>query len=486
VSALNLPAVWTEQPQDPVEPDWSNSLTRGLIFLMLPAFNRDLSGVTPIPFTDKGTAGNGVGSSLHMDRVGNDYAFQRAGQLVGALANSTLISVFSLGDLPVDYSEYPIYGEGVSGDANAFRLTVIANNPPVSQIYIKGDAGGDLPLYTNIALTRGPQFIGYTRNPGQAQGYSQVETSSYGGGASNSFTNAGNSIRIGGAAGKGSYQGAIHLIAAWNRDLSPTEMRSLRENPWQLFQPTSRRLIVSASGGANTAVNPGVGSVAITGYAPTLTKSASILPSAGLVTLTGYAPSVSQFLVIAPSAGSIALTGYGPTIFQLVNVAPTAGSMAFAGFAPTLTQPVGLAPSNGPMTIAGYAPALTQLSGVIAGSGSLALAGYAPTLAQPHAVNAAIGSLSVAGQTPSIIQTVNQSVSAGPAQIIVSGLAPTLAQSSNAVVRPGAGVVGLAGWSPTVNVAPQFRPAGDHWQVDPRGAGWLVDARSTHCTVEPR
>ena len=72
--------------------------------------------------------------------------------------------------------------------------------------------------------------------------------------------------------------------------------------------------------GGGTSVAPGVGSVAITGFAPTISQTAGF-------TLT-------------PGVGSVALTGYVPTLVQTANqaIAVVVGSIAIAGFAPVVSQ----------------------------------------------------------------------------------------------------------------------------------------------------
>jgi len=94
------------------------------------------------------------------------------------------------------------------------------------------------------------------------------------------------------------------------------------------------------TGGA-TNLTPGVGTLAITGFAPTVaqTVNQALTPSAGALTLTGFAPTLAQPQAVTPSVGALAVTGYAPTLAQSANqtLTPNAGALTLTGFAPTVT-----------------------------------------------------------------------------------------------------------------------------------------------------
>jgi hypothetical protein len=147
--------------------------------------------------------------------------------------------------------------------------------------------------------------------------------------------------------------------------------RQLLANPWQLFldQPRLPWVAEAAGGSTDTPINPGVGALALTGYAPTLAQTANqaLTPGVGSIGVTGYAPTITQGVTtdIAPGVGTLALTGYAPTLAQTANQAlvPDAGVMSITGYAPTITQAAtspNLTPDVGQITITGYAPLVTQ------------------------------------------------------------------------------------------------------------------------------
>lgn len=101
-----------------------------------------------------------------------------------------------------------------------------------------------------------------------------------------------------------------------------------------------------ASGGAtDTPINPDVGSIAITGYAPTIAQTANqaLTPGVGSVAITGYAPTLAQTAnqSISPATGTLTITGYAPVVTQAAtspNLTPDVGQITITGYAPLVTQ----------------------------------------------------------------------------------------------------------------------------------------------------
>ena len=121
---------------------------------------------------------------------------------------------------------------------------------------------------------------------------------------------------------------------------------SLLANPWQVFAPPVHHSYIGfASSSTDTPVNPGVGALTITGFAPTLAQTANqgIAPSAGSIVITGFAPAIAQTASqsIAPAHGAIAITGFAPTVTQEApspNLSPGPGTLTIVGYAPTVSQ----------------------------------------------------------------------------------------------------------------------------------------------------
>lgn len=164
--------------------------------------------------------------------------------------------------------------------------------------------------------------------------------------------------------------------------------------------------------GAATNLAPGVGSVAITGFAPALAQTANqaLAPTQGTLTFTGFAPTVSQGAAqsVAPDFGSLALTGLAPTLAQTANqsLTPAQGALTFTGFAPSLAQTANqsLAPAQGTLAFTGFAPAVTQPQAVAPSQGTLTFSGFAPAVAQSANTSASpgAGALTLTGYAPTV------------------------------------------------------------------------------------
>lgn len=138
---------------------------------------------------------------------------------------------------------------------------------------------------------------------------------------------------------------------------------------------------------AGTDVQVAAGSLAISGYAPTISQPVALVPGYGSLTLTGFAPSVTQSAGtnVLPAVGSLAIAGYAPSVAQPNNVTAGVGSVTITGYAPVVVQPQTAVPSVGNLAITGYAPSVSQSSAspnLIPGFGALSITGYAPTIEQ--------------------------------------------------------------------------------------------------------
>ena len=115
--------------------------------------------------------------------------------------------------------------------------------------------------------------------------------------------------------------------------------------------------IDAAGGGTN--VTPGIVSLTLTGYAPTVTAPAAVTPGAATLTLTGFAPTVGVSVNVTPGVGTLTLTGFAPSVTAPATVTPSAASLVLTGFAPTVAVAggaVNLTPASATLTLTGYAP----------------------------------------------------------------------------------------------------------------------------------
>jgi hypothetical protein len=99
----------------------------------------------------------------------------------------------------------------------------------------------------------GASIRGLTCNSATLTGYDNGKSFGTTSTASGSITYDGTYSRkalLGFGAGLGGIGGYAFWEALWNRVLTPTEVAALSQNPWQLYEPTSRMIWTPASGGA--------------------------------------------------------------------------------------------------------------------------------------------------------------------------------------------------------------------------------------------
>lgn len=172
---------------------------------------------------------------------------------------------------------------------------------------------------------------------------------------------------------------------------------------------------------ADTPVDPGVGSITLTGPAPTLAQPQQINPGVGVLTLLGPVPLVAQPTFADPGSGDLTLTGPPPLIEQTHQALPGVGSIILLGAPPTIFRDTNGDPEPGILTLTGPAPTVVQsINGVIflPIPPAIFLVGPRPTISQTSGareVLAGVGSLQLLGFPPSITQSANGVVPGTPA-----------------------------------------------------------------------
>lgn len=144
-------------------------------------------------------------------------------------------------------------------------------------------------------------------------------------------------------------------------------------------------------------VQPGIGELTVTGFAPTIGLPKTIVTGLGQATLTGFAPKIAKTIV--PALGQLTLSGFAPKI--PTSVVTGFGQAIVTGFAPSVSFFAGSAnvtPGVGALTATGFSP--TAAKTIVPASGQLTLQGFAPTL--PLTVVPGFGELAVTGYAPTV------------------------------------------------------------------------------------
>jgi hypothetical protein len=451
VGALLTRRVRKDQPQQFAEIDLGSSLAKNIAFLVNASTDdsiydligrrslqssqipKKVSGVAGQAFTNlqanKGTYLNGVTSLLT-----SDGAF--TGEFsVSVYANPSSIAAAQIvygpmgGAAPESYFQF---NGTLASSAQAGSVAFIT--PGGTGVIATGNIDGNFHLYTAVRRANNSleMWVDSTL----------VATSSFTGAIA---TAARIDILYGYYLGNYGCTFQTPLVFGHNRALLPSEITALADNPWQLFKPKSRRMFAGIASAGNTAVNPGAGTLVITGAAPTVSQSVNqqVNPGAGSLAFTGYAPVIQQPQSITAGTGALVLTGYAPAVTQLAGIAvnPGAGALTLTGYAPAIAQPRAIAPSAGSLVLTGYAPSITQ--------------------AVNQQINPAVGNLALTGYAPTLTQSANTQLSPAAGALAILGFAPSISQivaSPNLV--PGVGTLTLTGFAPTVGqtniIAPRY------------------------------
>ena len=402
---------WTRQPQGPVRIDWGNPLARGLLGAFLPA--------SPINIVD-GVQLNKIGTFAVAPRYtgvavsGGAYEYPApvTAADLGAKFDLAVLSALTYTSQTVAENSNQTFFRGNGSSAPHWECGLNGGtfNGPETKIgtYSYGPSTTGLSTLTpRITMLTADGTTATTYYDGAFVNSAAYTPPTYVYDAANH-----RALIFGSLNGSLTQQNTRPTLGLfWNRALSAAEVKIISANPWQLFAPATRSYSLPSSA-TGTAINPDVGSLALTGYAPTLAQPQAIAPGVGSIAITGYAPAVTQAATgtaINPDAGSIALTGYAPTIAQPQAIAPNVGSIALTGYAPTVAQPQAISPAFGSIALTGYAPTLTQTANqaLVPGAGNLALTGYAPTVTQAASspsLTPDVGLLTLTGYAPTVTQ----------------------------------------------------------------------------------
>lgn len=381
--------LWTQQPQEAVRANTGAFPGIQRLYLPLGGGLLDVARNVAVPAVFSSTA------AIALDQVGYGLSVPTTGSvrdvdddLPGV--GSSLTAWLYLRPRSRTASDF-LFGRflsnrAASGTGYSFGLYWAATG---AQAYLRNASGTVVSTAAVAITTNVPQLWALTYDGTTLRAYVNSATASAAQtGAVRSSANE--DIAFGGWGTSPTVAFDAYAAGIDNTVYSADQIKALSENPWSAFEP--KRIWVPVAAAAGTSLTPGVGSITITGYAPSVAQSnfVSLTPGAGSVAITGYAPAVTRGTTtsVLPGVGSIAFTGYAPTVTQsgATNVTPGAGSLSLTGYAPTVAQTasISLVPGAGSVTITGHAPTVLQAGpiSISPGVGSLSITGYAPTITQ--------------------------------------------------------------------------------------------------------
>lgn len=173
----------------------------------------------------------------------------------------------------------------------------------------------------------------------------------------------------------------------------------------RIFYPPTVRVVTPTE--TNVTVTPSVGSLVLTGLAPTVTATQHqrVTPGVASLVLNGLAPTVVLPKLVTPGTSSLTLTGLPPVVGSADNkvVTPGVGSLVLTGLAPTVIapNPQRVTPGVGSLVLTGLVPFIILPRRIVPGVGSLVLTGLAPSVSNIFSIPEAFWpNASASGQRP--------------------------------------------------------------------------------------
>lgn len=233
------------QPQGPAEIDWGNPITRGLATVYVPTTQfppQDLITRVFDTATIRGSLIPGTNATRYSTTVSANWSINFAP--VGILANYPALSVFSL------YEQYDTTTQGAifgGGNSSTNYARFVKNNDGSIAFTPNSNSGGanvngpvlnTNQVYALAAINQGSErelFIDSASSASSSTAITFLNTAY--GYAGSAYAAAGQPRRIG-----------LYCGYVWTRRLTTPEIKSLSDNPWQIFKQDGLSLRVAEEG----------------------------------------------------------------------------------------------------------------------------------------------------------------------------------------------------------------------------------------------
>lgn len=385
MSGISNKRVWTRQPTGSVRINWSNPLTRGLIFAGDASTARNLVSGALV------TNNNGALQVASPLGLGRRFASASSQYLSSSFPARTLtdFTLFAFVNVDSFAAQQTIVYVGQAGSSTA--RAVLYSAQFANRLSLNVVTGGNNPNVqagTSVA-GRWYALCGTSNTVGSVHklyfdGALQVIDTT---GSVNAITNA-DTVGIGARNNVtwGIYSNSTVLCPlVWGRVLSDAEVAEISRNPWQLFAPANAPVFYSlpATGGAFT-LTASTGAFTLTGNAATLVAQRQLAVATAAFTLTGNAATLAAQRQLAAATGAFTLTGNAATLTYTPAgayvMAAATGTFSLTGNATGLTAQRKLPVSVGAFTLTGNAAAFTHSYTLTAAKGTFTLSGQGATL----------------------------------------------------------------------------------------------------------
>lgn len=145
-------------------------------------------------------------------------------------------------------------------------------------------------------------------------------------------------------------------------DVSDAEAQSFSANPWQIFQPLTRRIFVDvgAGGGTTHTLTASSGSLTLAGASTGLSVARKLLATSNAITLTGNAAGLLRAQTLTTTTGAFSITGTAAGLKVSRKIAASTSAVTLTGTATGLTY----TPVGGPTHTLTALPGAFSLTGI--------------------------------------------------------------------------------------------------------------------------
>ena len=239
----------TSQPQEIAQIDWSNPITRGLVSAILPYIKRDAVLQAFIPSSSGTTSTQATSSGFALTTAGLNSSIYTTATATQRVSEGTLLW---LGDTYAAPSGSACLGGVTYDSSNSYPYVCIEfkRNPSGGEANTLGltCSNGSMYAYNHQPMA-GRLLIGVNRPGYQAFWVGRVgavsleQQNTFSGSLASTATSR---IEVGGSLNSRSPDASCTVMALWNRALSDAEIRSVSQNPWQIFRPLTKQVWVPA------------------------------------------------------------------------------------------------------------------------------------------------------------------------------------------------------------------------------------------------
>lgn len=152
----------------------------------------------------------------------------------------------------------------------------------------------------------------------------------------------------------------------------------------------------------NTLATPGVLALAISTFAPTVTKTDNVrvVPAALSQTIAAFAPTVLTPRLVTPTTTGLVISAFAPTVQLPKLCTPTTASLAITSYAPSALAPRLCTPATLATALTAYAPTVQLPQRCTPSTNALTLSLYAPTVVAPQLCTPATYALTLTPHAP--------------------------------------------------------------------------------------